>query len=95
MLDGHPAPGAMVLLVPDAPENIDDDSRMDQSDSDGSFLLGSIVPGKYRLLAIQDGWNLDWRDPAALKPYLTNAVPLQIVPNDSKKLTVEVQAKVR
>ena len=95
VLEGHSAPGVMVLLLPDSPENIDDDSRMDQSDSDGSFLLGSIVPGKYRLLAIQDGWNLDWRDPAVLKPYLTKALPLQIVPNDFKKLTLEVHAKVK
>jgi hypothetical protein len=95
VLDGHSAPGAMVLLLPDLPENIDDDSRMDQSDSDGSFLLGSIVPGKYRLLGIQDGWNLDWRDSAVLKPYLTKALPLQIAPNDSKKLTLEVHAKVK
>jgi len=85
----------MVLLLPDSLENIDDDSRMYQSESDGSFLLGSIVSRKYRLLAIQDGWNLDWRDPAVLRPYLTKALPLQIEPNDSKKFTLEVRAKIK
>ena len=94
-MNGKPAPGIVILLVPDSQQNEDDDRRMDQSDSDGSFSLLAIIPGKYRLLAIQNGWDLDWRDPAVLKPYLTKALPLQIAPNDSKKLTLEVQAKVK
>jgi len=55
----------------------------------------SPIPGKYRLLAVQDDWNLDWRDPAVLKRYLTKALPLQIAPNESKKLTLEAQTKVK
>lgn len=94
-LNGKPAPGIMVLLVPESRENDEDDRRMDQSDSDGSFSLFSIIPGKYRLLALQDGWDLDWRDSAVLNPYLTKALPLQITPGDSKKLTLEAQAKVK
>jgi hypothetical protein len=44
----QPAGGVMVLLVPD--ENLIL-FRRDQSDSDGTFTLGNIVPGRYRLLA--------------------------------------------
>jgi hypothetical protein len=94
-LEGHSAAGAVVLLYPESGENPNEDSRMDQSDSDGSFTLGGIVPGKYRLLAIQGGWNLDWRDPAVLRPYLEKAQPLQISTNDSRKLTVEVQPLIK
>jgi Carboxypeptidase regulatory-like domain len=94
-MNAKPASGIVILLVPESPENDEDDRRMDQSDSDGSFSLFAIIPGKYRLLAIQDGWDLDWRDPAVLNPYLTKALPLQITPSDSKKLTLEVQAKVK
>ena len=89
-LDSHSAAGAMVLLVPESGLDLDDDARLDQSDSDGSFTLANITPGKYRLLAIADGWSLDWHDPAVLKPYLAKAQSLQIAPGDERKLTVEV-----
>lgn len=92
--DNRGVDGVMVLLVPDSGVNLDDDSRMDQSDSDGSFQLGGIIPGKYRLLAIQDGWGLDWRNPAVLKPYLNKAELLQISASDSRKINVEVQRRI-
>ena len=91
MLNSRTVEGVMVLLVPDSGINLDEDARMDQSDSDGSFQLGGIIPGKYRLLAIQGGWSLDWRIPTVLKPYLEKAQSLEIAPSDSKKITVEVQ----
>jgi Carboxypeptidase regulatory-like domain len=89
--DNRGVDGVMVLLAPDSGTNLEDDSRMDQSDSDGSFQLGGIIPGKYRLLAIQDGWSLDWRDPMVLKPYLEKAQSLEISANDSMKMSVQVQ----
>ena len=94
MLNNRGVDGVMVLLVPDSGANLDDDSRMDQSDSDGSFQLGGIIPGKYRLVAIQDGWGLDWRAPAVLKPYLEKAEVLQISAREARKITVEVQKRI-
>ena len=90
-LDGKPKAGAMVLLVPESGENIEDDSRMDQSDSDGTFALREILPGKYRLMAIDDGWDLEWANPAVLKPFRENAQIFEIVPDGSTKATVNVQ----
>jgi hypothetical protein len=92
--DNHGVDGVMVLLIPDAGINLEDDSRLDQSDSDGSFQLGGIIPGKYRLLAIQDGWSLDRRNLAVLKPYLEKSELLQISSGESRKITVEVQKRV-
>ena len=40
-----------------------------ESDSDGTFSLGGIVPGDYVLLAIKDGWDLEWSKSEALRPY--------------------------
>jgi Carboxypeptidase regulatory-like domain len=94
MRDNHGVDGVMVLLVPDSGINLEDDSRLDQSDSDGSFQLGGIIPGKYRLLAIQDGWSLDRRNLAVLKPYLEKSELLQISSGESRKITVEVQKRV-
>jgi hypothetical protein len=95
LFNGHTADGVMVLLLPESAEDIDSDLHMDQSNSDGSFVLADITPGKYRLLAIQDGWSLDYRDPAAIKPYLAKAASVQINPNDIKKLTVDVQPPLK
>jgi hypothetical protein len=83
----------MVLL---APENAKDNQilfRRDQSDSDGTFLLSSIVPGRYRLLAIDDGWELDWADPNVLAAYLKKSITVQVHARDKFKQTVEVQSR--
>ena len=81
----------MVLLVPESGENIEDDSRMDQSDSDGTFAIGAILPGKYRLMAIEDGWDLEWFNPTVLNPFRENAQIFEIMPDGSTKATVNVQ----
>jgi hypothetical protein len=90
-LDGKPKAGALVLLVPQSAEGFDDNLRMDQSDSDGSFYLGGILPGKYLLMAIEDGWDLEWANPVALKPFHEGAEVIPIAPDDTKKITVNVQ----
>ena len=90
-LDGKPRPGVLVLLVPESGENLEDDVRMDQSDSDGTFALREILPGKYLLLAIEGGWDLEWANPVALKPFRGQAEVVQIAPGDAKNVTVNVQ----
>src|SRR5262245_16116615 len=92
--DNRGVDGVMVLLMPDSGANLDEDARMDQSDSDGSFQLGGIIPGRYRLLAIQDGWGLDWRNPAVLNPYLEKAESIQISASEASKITVQVQKRI-
>jgi hypothetical protein len=64
---------------------------MDQSDSDGTFTLPGIVPGKYLLMAIQDGWNLEWANWSVLQPYREKAQALQIAPNQTETVTVDAQ----
>ncbi len=67
--DGKPTSGAMILLLPqDLSRSLL--IRRDQSDSDGTFTLPEVVPGRYTLLAIDDGSDLAYQDPAVMKPYL-------------------------
>lgn len=67
--DGKPTSGAMILLLPqDGKRSLL--IRRDQSDSDGTFTLPEIVPGRYTLLAVDDGRDLAYQDPAVIKPYL-------------------------
>ena len=75
---GKAAPGAMIVLVPKNPEENPDLFRRDQSDLDGSFTLQNVVPGSYSVIAIQDGWDLDWATPAVLAHYGRHAQPLTV-----------------
>jgi Carboxypeptidase regulatory-like domain len=86
-----PAAGAMVLLVPSDPAHNRALFRSDQSDSDGTFTLPSVVPGEYTLLAIEKGWDLEWQDPAVLRPYLSQGETLTVQQNGINDVKVKVQ----
>jgi hypothetical protein len=77
-----PVAGAMIVLVPNDPGNHQELFRRDQSDLDGSFSLAGVVAGSYTVIAIQNGWDLDWAKPAVLAAYLRHGVPI-VVPNKS------------
>lgn len=66
---GKAAPGAMIVLVPHNPESNRELFRRDQSDLDGSFTLIGVPSGSYTVVAIEDGWNLDWAVPSVIEPY--------------------------
>jgi hypothetical protein len=67
---GKPVPGAMIVLVPRNPAAWPALARRDQSDSDGSFSLADVSPGRYTVIAIANGWNLDWQDRSVIGRYL-------------------------
>lgn len=92
-LDGKPIAGVMVLLVPESGQEMEEDSRMDESDSDGTFSLSGILPGEYVLMAIKDGWDLEWSKPGVLKQYLSAGQKLTLAPNHSAKVTVTAQMR--
>lgn len=90
-----PVPGAMVVLVPENAAQHPDLFRRDQSDLDGTFALRSIVPGKYTVIAIENGWELEWSRPDVIASYLRNGQKI-IVGNQQRgamKLADPVQAQ--
>jgi hypothetical protein len=89
--DDHPYAGAMIVLVPQDPGNNTPLFRRDQSDSDGSFALPNVVPGQYTLLALSNGWSVEWGNPAALQPYLKAGVPVQVTGDGELQTKVPVQ----
>ena len=89
--DGKPKAGAMVLLVPADYQGDTILSHRDQSDSDGTFTLGRVRPGKYKVVAIEDGWTLSWADPKVLAPFLKDAPVYDLQPNQKVQVTVDVQ----
>jgi hypothetical protein len=87
----HRASGVMVLLAPEDAKDNQILFRRDQSDSDGSFLLSDVIPGRYRLLAIDEGWEVDWADPNVLAAYLKKSITVQVYAHDKLKQMVEAQ----
>jgi hypothetical protein len=52
--------------------------RRDQSNSDGSFSLNEVVPGNYTLVAIDNGWTLEWAKREVIGPYLAHGTKVEI-----------------
>ncbi len=86
-----PAPGAMIVLAPRDLKSNPALFRRDQADSDGTFALNSVVPGRYTLMAIEDGWDLEWADPEVLQKYIASGESVQIAANGK----IEVKVKVK
>ncbi len=95
--DGKGTPGAMVVLVPEDPEANRGLFRRDQSDLDGTFSLRNVIPGSYTIIAIENGWDLDWSQPAVLMQYAKHGQSLKVRADahGSMKVpeAVEIQAK--
>lgn len=94
MLQGKPSVGAMVLLIPATlgePDSLNI-TRRDQTNTDGSFDLNNVLPGQYILLAIDHGWQVNWKDPSTLRGYMMHGVPVDLTSTRKMTETIEAQA---
>jgi hypothetical protein len=87
--------GAMVVLAPREPGALHSLARRDQSDSNGSFALRDVPPGEYTVVAMEDGWELDWGLPGALDRYLSHGVPVRVTAASGKQLRLESPVEVQ
>jgi hypothetical protein len=76
--DGKGVAGVMVVLVPMEFSALPALARRDQSDTDGSFSLRDVAPGQYTLVAIEDGWQLDWAQPEVIARYLRGGIAVTV-----------------
>ena len=84
-------PGAMILLVPNDSQSDPWLYQRDQSDSDGSFTMSQVPPGRYTVMAIENGWTQEGANPSVLKRWLRGGETLQVAPNG--KYTIKVKAQ--
>jgi Carboxypeptidase regulatory-like domain len=95
--DGKGIAGAMVVLVPKHSDANLELFRRDQSDLDGTFVLQGVVPGAYTVIAIADGWDLDWSRPGVLAKYVGHGQTIVVPGQKGRSLQlpepVEVQGK--
>ena len=92
--DDKPVAAAMILLLP-RDLNRKALIRRDQSDSDGTFTLPEIVPGRYTLLAIDDGRELAYQDPEMIKPYLSAGQLIDFPLGNDAPVKVNVVSRLR
>ena len=93
--DGKGQAGAMVLLVPRDAAAFPDLARRDQSDSDGSFALRDAAPGQYTVVAIEDGWSLDWTRPEVIGRYLPGGIAVTVTDTSDKVVRLSGPAPVQ
>jgi hypothetical protein len=92
---GKGVAGVMVVLVPKDAISLTALYRRDQSDSDGSFSLRDVTPGRYTLVAIEDGWTLDWADPRIIGRYLPGGIPVTVSDTSGKTLALAALVPVQ
>ena len=85
--------GAVVMLVPAGLEDTRSFTALerDQSNTDGSFDLNNVVPGDYILIAVDQGWHINWSDSQTLNRYLAQGTPLTV--GRSQKLQQNIEAQ--
>jgi hypothetical protein len=96
-LDSKPMGGIFLELVPmgsAGPLPRSSAMQTNQSDSDGSFDFPKVLPGPYIVLAIEEGWNLDYESPDALLPYLAHGLKIT-VPLHSRDIVLKDPVKVQ
>jgi hypothetical protein len=81
----------MVVLVPQDARNNLPLLRRDQSDLDGTFSLLEVLPGKYTVVAVQHGWDMDWMDARVLDRYLKRGTTVEVRGDGVNEVKVEAQ----
>lgn len=93
--DGKGRAGVLILLIPTKPAIHSDLFRRDQSDSDGSFNLLQVAPGDYSIVAIEDGWELEWQRPEVLARFLSHAVAVHLPVGRNQPLVLPLPVPIQ
>jgi hypothetical protein len=93
--EGKGQSGVMLVLIPQEMRAFLSLARRDQSDSDGSFSLRDVVPGQYTVVAIKDGWGLDWARPEVIRRYLSGGIPVTVIEGSGKLLRLSEAVPVQ
>jgi hypothetical protein len=94
-LNGKGAAGVMIVLVPRQPSAYRALVRRDQSDSDGSFSLRDVPAGQYTVIAIEDGWKLDWLRRESISRYLPSGISVTVSDRSGATVRLSEPAQVQ
>lgn len=85
MESGQPAVAGVALFSPEYPK------RSQLFGSTNSLSVRNLAPGKYYLIALRGAENVEYRDPAAVQPYLAHATEVTLGPYAQTSVVAEVQ----
>jgi hypothetical protein len=57
--------------------------------------LKNVVPGQYTVVAIEDGWELDWSQPEVIARYLPRGLAVTVSDNAGKLLAIPAAVPVQ
>jgi hypothetical protein len=83
---GATAASGMVLLVPSRAPRLVKVTRI----VNGAFNIGDLAPGLYRAIAIDQAEDLEYRNPDALRDYLTKAQDVTLGPKQESRVDLEL-----
>ncbi len=89
---GTPLPGALVVLAPSADPAKPEDCRALRTGTDGGYEFRGVPPGAYALFAVEDGGDLEYANPSAIRPYLASAAKLRVAPAGAYTQRLELPA---
>jgi uncharacterized protein (DUF2141 family) len=84
---GQTAAASVVIYSDEYPKR----SVLMQANSTGMFSLERLPPGHYRVIAVKDAQDLEFRNPIAMERYLAHASSVILQPGDETTLRVEMQ----
>ena len=84
---GQTAAASVVVYSDEYPKR----SLLMQANGTGMFSLDRLPPGSYRVIAVKDAQDLEFRNPAAMEKYLGHASSVILQPGDETNLRVEMQ----
>jgi hypothetical protein len=89
---GSPAPGAMVVLVPQEKERREQQSEYRQvfSDQSGAYSLTGVPPGEYRAYAWADLEYGAYMDPDVMKPVESKGEAVTLKESDHKTVPLKL-----
>jgi len=90
LLNGKPLGSLMVVLVPEDPENHSSRFRRDQSATDGTFTLPTIVPASIRCWPSRR-LESEMGQRRCSEPYLAGGEVVEVVPNGKCQVKVNAQ----
>ena len=88
--EGNPQPGAIVMLVQRDGWQYTASYRIDQTDSDGTFLWRNVPKGEYLMFAFDRGVFDDYDDPDTIRKLLPIAQPVTVTGEAGQSVEVKL-----
>jgi hypothetical protein len=88
LIEAAQSPGAGIILYS---EDFPRFSFLMQPAGNDQFQLNDLPPGRYAIVALPNASELEFRDPAVIRPYLTHAAAITLSPSSKSSARVELQ----